>query len=103
MPPSRSRVSTIVTGVPRSSSPRAASIPEGPPPMMSTRSLGIGILPGEKLLLSALQALEVALELLPARLVVDAHLGEQRPVVGVVPVELADAIGMRAHRERAEL
>src|ERR1051325_8092011 len=103
MPPRRSRVSTIGSGVPRSARPTGASIPAGPPPTISTRSLGICILPGEKLLLAALELLEIALELRPARLVVDAHLLEELTVVGVVPVELADAVGMGAPRQRLDL
>src|SRR5437588_11561838 len=102
MPPRRSRVSTTRARPPSSPTARAAVRPAGPPPMISTVSLGIGVVPGEELGLPAAQPVEVALELRPRLLPVDAHLLEQRPVVGAVPVELADPVGVGARRPGRE-
>src|SRR5688572_30276832 len=102
---------------PRSATPRAASRPAGPPPMTAMVSdmfpplcclpepppALADVVPGEVLLLAGLQTLEVLLELGPGRLPVDAHLFQQRPVIGRVPVQLAHLVGMGAHGQGGEL
>src|SRR5688572_25041220 len=118
VPPRNSSFSTSTTRPPSSPTLRAASRPAGPPPITTTVSLaisppcskfparrptdarpgsvvpwprsGVHVLPCQVLLLPRAEPLHVPLELGPGRLPVDPHLLEQRPVVGGVPVELAD-------------
>src|SRR3970040_2292427 len=125
MPPSPACFSTTNTSLPSAAASRAASSPPGPEPITSTRPdragarcpppsdpagagcptppLDTGVLPGQILDLSPLDPGQVLRELLPGRLPVDPHLLQKRPVVGAVPVGVAHAVGVGAHRQGSEL
>src|SRR5438309_4537078 len=101
VPPRNASFSTTTTWPPSSATPRAASSPAGPPPMTAMVSdircppvgdagafcrLGAGasahVVPRGVLPFTRLQLLQVLLELGPGGLPVDAHLLQQRAVVG---------------------
>src|SRR5574341_2122968 len=96
---------------------RAASSPAGPPPMIRTLSaihlppglcntrlqtglcqLNANVVPFQIFLFAALEHLQALLKFAPCLLVVYAHLFQQRPILGRVPVKLANLVRMRAHR-----
>src|SRR3972149_531628 len=116
VPPSCPRFSTRIALYPRSATPRAASRPAGPPPMIRMLSLGIAspasvsdvggirsdgsrvhVVPGHDRPRVLLEPLQIILKLPPALPPVDPHLLQQRVVVGRVPVELADPVGVGSH------
>src|SRR5512138_2343746 len=63
----------------------------------------VDVIPGKIFLFTAPEFIHILLEFIPSRFPVDADFFEERPVIGAVPVELADLVRMRAHRQSGEL